>query len=78
MSDESWARNYIQFPRLIAEIEAAGGFTDKLMQDLQTSMDLTEEDIFELIGRAQTIWDNIKATTQVVATDVRTGGKADE
>ncbi len=55
-----WDDNSIQFPRLIAEIEAAGGFTEQLVQDLCASMDLEKEDVFELIERAQYKWDDIK------------------
>lgn len=58
-----WQNNAIQFPRLIAELEAAGGFTEAVVQDLQTSMDLDERDIYELIDRAQAQWDRIKENT---------------
>jgi hypothetical protein len=52
-----WQNNAIQFPRLIAELEAAGAFTEQVVQDLQTSMDLDELDIMDLIDRAQDEWD---------------------
>ena len=55
-----WSDNSIQFPRLIAEIEAAGGFTPHLMKDLSESMDLSIDDICDIIDRAQTSWERIK------------------
>jgi len=55
-----WDDNELQFGRLIAEIEAAGGFTEALVQDLQVSMDLTEADIIGLLDRAQQAWDTTK------------------
>lgn len=60
MSDKKWANNELQFARLIAEIEAAGGFTEQLVQDLCTSMDLEKDRIVELIDRAQGHWDEAK------------------
>lgn len=63
MANPLWQDDEVQFPRLIAEIEAVGGFTEALVQDLQTSMDLQEEHVFELIDRAQQRWDDIKEQT---------------
>jgi hypothetical protein len=60
MSNAKWANNELQFARLIAEIEAAGGFTEQLVQDLCTSMDLEKNQITELIDRAQSHWDEAK------------------
>lgn len=58
----NWNNNEIQFPRLIAELEAAGAFTSQgLIQTLTEEMDLTEAEILELVDRAQTKWDEIKA-----------------
>jgi len=51
MSNAKWANNELQFARLIAEIEAAGGFTEQLVQDLCTSMDLEKNQVTELIDR---------------------------
>jgi len=62
-SDENWKNDNIQFPRLIAEIEAVGGFTHSLIDELKKSMDLTVYDIVELINRAQDKWDKIKERT---------------
>lgn len=57
----NWRRNDIQFPRLIAELNAAGVFHDTgLMEVLSESMDLKEADIMELVDRAESAWDEIK------------------
>ena len=60
MNNKKWNNNELQFARLIAEIEAAGGFSEQLMQDLCTSMDLEKNQVTELIDRAQTRWDEAK------------------
>ena len=57
---DRWNDNSIQFPRLIAELEAAGAFKPSIMRDLSESMDLTVGDISELIDRAQIAWEQIK------------------
>ena len=54
-----WKDNSIQFPRLIAELEAAGAFTPEVTEQLCESMDLTVDEISELVDRAQYTWDNI-------------------
>lgn len=61
MSNANWQHNAIQFPRLIAELEAQGAFTQEAMEFLAESMDLTYEEIFELIDRACAEWDRAKA-----------------
>ena len=59
----NWANDAIQFPRLIAEMEAVGAFTDgRRMSELEEAMDLEQEDIMELVARAQAAWDDIKDT----------------
>ena len=58
-----WEDNSIQFPRLIAEAEAAG-LWDNTSDDFRLmcdSMDLDTEEVFEIIERAQTVWDKIVA-----------------
>ena len=57
---DRWSNNPVQFARLIAEIEAAGGFTKSLMHDLCESMDLTIPEISNIVDRAQADWDRIK------------------
>jgi hypothetical protein len=57
-----WEDNSVQFPRLIAEAEAAGLWCDKVgVQLMCESMDLDTEEVFEIIERAQTVWDKIVA-----------------
>lgn len=60
---KNWKNNAIQFPRLIEELQGLGVFTPKVIKDLATSMDLTREEVTELLDRATTIWDDIKART---------------
>lgn len=60
MSDLKWHNNELQFARLISEIEAAGGFTEQLVQSLCVSMDLEKNRVAELIDRAQKYWDEAK------------------
>ena len=55
-----WDDNLTQFARLISELEAEGCFTLDAMQKLQSSMDLDESQICELIERAQTVWEQRK------------------
>ena len=54
-----WKRNDIQFPRLLAEINAAG-LTRKQVSMLSRSMDLGASEIGELFERAEAEWDEIK------------------
>lgn len=55
-----WNDNLTQFARLISELEAEGCFTLAAMQKLQSSMDLDESQVCELIERAQTVWEQRK------------------
>ena len=52
MTNELWDRDDIQFPRLISEIEGLGIFTDKVVSDLAIAMDLSTDEVAELIERA--------------------------
>lgn len=61
MSDAAWKNDEIQFARLIAELEAAGAFTQEVMEFLEESTDLTYEQISELVDRAQASWERTKA-----------------
>ncbi len=56
-----WKQNNIQFPRLLAELEAVGAFTPEVVKGLCDSMDITEEELGDLIDRAQEEWEIIKA-----------------
>jgi hypothetical protein len=69
MTQDNWANNAIQFPRLIAEIEASGAL-ELLLPDRQRvidvvafSMDLYPSEVYELIDRAALEWDSIKSQT---------------
>jgi hypothetical protein len=63
--EKNWRNNDIQFPRLIAEMEANGIFAlPGVMQSLADEMDLTPDEIAGLIDRAQQVWDDIKNRTR--------------
>lgn len=53
-----WARNDLQFPRLLAEIAATQALD---LEALSEAMDLEEDAIDELLERAQTKWAKDKA-----------------
>ena len=55
-----WQKDHIQFPRLLAEIYAVG-LTGKQEKDLMKSMDLTRDEIYELLERADKNWEREKA-----------------
>jgi hypothetical protein len=72
----NWDNDAIQFPRLIAEMEAAGFFAlptedehtvasevNPIVEAVCDSMDITYAQLVELIDRAQESWDIIKART---------------
>jgi phosphoglycolate phosphatase-like HAD superfamily hydrolase len=58
MSADNWSNNAIQFPRLIAEAEAAGLFADNPegFKALCESMDLEPGEVCEIIDRAQDVY----------------------
>jgi hypothetical protein len=60
MSDEKFKDNFIQFPRLIAEICANVSLSKKQVKDLCESMDITVEELKDIETRAQIEWDRIK------------------
>lgn len=70
--NENWNNNAIQFPRLIAEIEGQGTFTEELMIKLAVEMDLSQLEVAEIIDRACSEWDEIKALTLNAQTIVST------
>jgi hypothetical protein len=65
MTQENWANNAIQFPRLIAEIEASGALElllpdgQRIVDVVASSMDLDPSEVYELIDRAILEWDSI-------------------
>lgn len=61
--NDNWTNDAIQFPRLIAETQACGGFTSEVMHDLSESMDLSGVAICELLNRADVAWEAIKKQT---------------
>ena len=63
--DETWTNNEmtnneIQFPRFIAEAQMAGAFTDEVLKDMATSMDLEMQYVCDLMDRACDVWDEVK------------------
>lgn len=60
MSNAKWKDNSIQFPRLIAELDAMGVFTPEVLDALKASMDLSYEEIAELRDRAEEAWEVIQ------------------
>ncbi len=56
----TWEDDFTQFARLIAEFNAAGAPSNKQLKLMMESMDLTEEDIHELLDRAEAAWFKIK------------------
>lgn len=56
-----WDADHLQFARLIAELESAGVFDDKVMATLQMEMDCFDVDILDIIERAQKFWDDAKS-----------------
>lgn len=55
-----WDNDYIQFARLLAEIVAAGGLNNTLIDYLKLEMGLYRGEIDEIFERAQGTWDRIK------------------
>ena len=55
-----WTDNSVQFPRLLAEIRAVGLTPGQYLR-LQASTGLTEEEIDELLERAETRFEELKA-----------------
>jgi hypothetical protein len=58
-SEHVWKDNSVQFPRLLAEIYAVG-LTGKQEKDLQKSMDITREDLYDLLERADQEFERLK------------------
>lgn len=57
VSGAQWDDNHKQFARLIAEIAASGGLSNKQLTALSESMDLDLDQLDELFDRAQCEWD---------------------
>jgi hypothetical protein len=56
--DTNWNNNYLQFARLLSECVATGTIT--ITDELCDSMDLTYEEIGEILERAQSAFDEVK------------------
>lgn len=54
-----WLDDSVQFPRLLSEIEAVAGDVVP-WEDVAASMDLSLNQVDELISRAQVAWERIK------------------
>jgi hypothetical protein len=57
--NELWQDNEIQFSRLIAEANAAGLFEGGNYQLMLDSMNLTDNEVKEIITRASSKWEGI-------------------
>ena len=55
-----WTNNELQFARLLCELELANAFNQETIDTLCVEMDLEENDIIELLERAQIVWDEAK------------------
>jgi len=63
MSNDKWRDNSIQFPRLIAEINANVDISDEDWKSLCESMDINGTELNDLFDRADTEWERIKNET---------------
>lgn len=59
LHDRNWEDNDIQFPRLLAEIYAAG-LSAKQEQDICKSMDINKAELYDLLERADNKFEQIK------------------
>lgn len=55
-----WDRNDVQFARLVAELQGLGVFDQQTMLDLEKEMDLSNEELCELVARACTEFEAVK------------------
>lgn len=60
MSDSHWNNNELQFARLLWELDAAGAFTDEVIELLCRSMDLGGEELTSLLNRAIDVFEEDK------------------
>lgn len=56
---ERWRRDDLQFPRLLAEVQAV--LEPGQYKELSVSMDLSNKEVEELFDRADTAWERIKS-----------------
>ena len=60
MKKPLWENDLIQFARLVAEIDYEGGYTSTLLRRLEDSMDLEKDEIFEIVDRAKSVFEQSK------------------
>ncbi len=58
---KNWNNDHLQFARLLAEIQACTKF--KITTELMESMDLSKEQIIEVLDRAEAAWEDVKYQT---------------
>lgn len=58
---ENWERDDMQFPRVIEEAQAAGAFTEEVLDAMCASMDLERPDLEGLLDRARVVWEDLKS-----------------
>ncbi len=61
--DDNWNNDKIQFARLLGEMNAVVDFTTDQKKDLCESMNLSWDEIGDILCRAQDTWDDIKTRT---------------
>lgn len=59
--DTNWKNDYLQFARLLAEIQSNVDF--KITDELKEAMDLNEDEIAEVFDRADVAWQEVKSLT---------------
>jgi hypothetical protein len=62
-AEANWAKDDIQFPRLLAEIVSTLELTQDQIDEIAESMDLESGRVDELFDRALAAWERIKADT---------------
>ena len=63
LNDHLWDEDSVQFARLIVELRTRGVFDDKrVMSLLCASMDLTVEEIWQLVRRAEAEIDRLRTS----------------
>ena len=60
MNKELWRDSSIQFPRLIAELNAIA-LTSEQIKEICDSMDISSDELCEIFERANTLWEVAKA-----------------
>lgn len=61
--NENWANDAIQCARLLAEVGMTCGLLPWQREAVCRSMDLTEDQLYELFARADAVWDDVKSRT---------------